>query len=268
MEYIFENNSIRICLSFFLSSVSEYRYSCVPVQYYADKETVYQSDLAYWMVSKCKPTYPSNENKTRCESPGHVIAVDSIIPVSDQVTKEVYRNRYCYHCNRDETHTQLFPWIATIENEQVIDSKDETFWDKLKREGGNVIFKAPEFLPVNACNRFLPNYNISSCNVTGLWQEYNQSIEMACESYIDPFNHTFKNYFCYLCNTAKQSPVEQWKCLKSNLTGGDINLTPPFAAILDITVFDIDNIKEMKACETDQFPDNKMVSISFKLVQI
>ena len=244
--------------------MSYYRYRCVPVQYYSDKETVYQSDLAYYMVSKCKPTNPSNENKTRCESPGHVIAVDSIIPVSDQVTKEVYRNRYCYHCNHynsDGTSVQLFPWIATIENEHEIDSTDEMFWDNLKQEGGNIIFKAPNFLPANTCDQFLPHYNISSCNVTGLWPIYNRSIEIACKSYIDPFNHTFKNYFCYLCNIAEQNPVEHWECQKSNLTRGDMNLTPPFAAILDLTVLGLDYNDKMEPCETNQFPDNKLVSV-------
>ena len=213
------------------------------------------------MVSKCKPTYPYNKNKTLCENPGHDIAVDSILPVSDLITEEVYRNRYCYHCNSDGSNGQLVPWIPTIENEQEIDLTDKHFWDKLKREGGNVIFEAPDFLPASTCDRFLPHYNISSCNVTGLWPMYNQSIEMACESYIDPFNYTFKNYFCYLCNIAEQHPIQQWKCLKSNLTGGDINLTPPFAAILDITVFGMGYNTEMETCGTNQFPDKKMVSI-------
>ena len=37
-------------------------------------------------------------------------------------------------------------------------------------------------------------------------------IEAACNSFLDIFNRTYRNYFCYLCNTANPDPPEHWTC--------------------------------------------------------
>ena len=214
------------------------------------------------MITKCNRGYPNNENKTLCEHPEHDVAVDSIIPVSDIIGKEVYRNKYCYYCNNMEANIYLVPWAATIGNEMEIDQTEELFWDKLKACEGNVIFEAPNFIPVKTCYKYQPTFHISSCNVTGLWPVYNSSIEAACKSFTDPFNFTYKNYFCYLCNIAEQLSTSDWICEIGNKTAGNTNYTPPFAAILDITVLetDYDKGKDTVTCGTNQFPDNKMVS--------
>ena len=214
------------------------------------------------MVSKCKLAYPFNENKTRCENPGHDVAVDSIIPVSDVIGKEVYRNKYCFYCNNIGKDIHLVPWKATVGNENPIDPKDEMFWKRLKAQRGNVLFEAPNFIPINTCYKYQPAFHISSCNVTGLWPVYNRSIEAACESFIDPFNHTYRNYFCYLCNVAENPSPGDWICTKGNTTSGNTVYTPPFAAILDITVLDTDydESKDLISCGRDQFPDYKKVN--------
>jgi len=42
---------------------------------------------------------------------------------------------------------------------------------------------------------------ISKCNTTGLWDVYDQNIELACSAYpMTSRTHPFKNYFCRLCN--------------------------------------------------------------------
>ena len=233
------------------------RFRCVPQQY--NKETKYGTDLAFWMVSKCNLVYPSNENKTRCESPGHDVAIDSIIPVTDSIGKETYRNKYCYFCNTVGTVHHLVPWLATVRSEKEINSTGKMFWDELKEQGGTVIFRPPNFIPVDTCHKYQPSFYISSCNVTGLWSEYNQSIEAACESFIDPFNNTYKNYFCYLCNIAEMLPTKEWVC---NRTGSQVNWMPPFTAILDISVVDTndEDDKDSITCGKNQFPDHKRVS--------
>ena len=241
-----------------------YRYSCVRIQYYSNSEIKYQTDAAYFMVSRCGLTYPDDANKTLCEQPGQDNALDSIIPVTDHTTKDVYRNKYCLYCNNIDVNAKTISWKLTISNDHEIDSSDVNFLDELKdqvkAQGGSIIFKPPIYVPAVLCDPFLPSYEISSCNLTGLWQVFNKSIDMACNSYIDPFNHTYKNYFCYLCNIDEQLSKEGWICKINNKTSGDINITPPFSAILDITVLDREQNRETLICKENQFPDDKMVS--------
>ena len=218
------------------------------------------------MVAKCNPAYPNNVNRTLCQNPGHDVDHATMVPVTDLTTNEVYRNKYCFYCSKTETHTQLVPWMPAIANDQEIDPTHKTFLNELKAQHGNIIFYGPRYLSANKCDLYRPTYNISSCNVTGLWLVYNQTIETACESFTDPFNFTYKNYFCYLCNVAKHLPVEEWICKKSNNTSGHTSITPPFSAILDVSVLDRDTSKEALTCTRDQFPDYKFVSKFISLV--
>ena len=213
------------------------------------------------MVTLCNLAYPDGANKTLCENPGHGNNIDSIIPVTDLTTQEVYRNRYCFYCTNIEMNPLLVSWEASLASEKEISEKDDEFWNKLKAGGGNIMFKAPIFTSVETCVPFLP-FEISSCNVTGLWPVYSHSIEKACKSYIDPFNQTYKNYFCYLCNIAEQLPMEQWDCVENNKTSGNIDITPPFSAILDITVLESDIYRVPLSCKKNQFPDEKKVCLN------
>ena len=213
------------------------------------------------MVTKCNQIYQNSTYKTLCESPGTDNDMDSIIPVTDLNTYEVYRNKYCFYCNNIDVNTLLVAWEASVVNEKEINERDSEFLDKLKAHGGNIIFNPPEFTTTKTCDIFLPTFEISSCNVTGLWPVYSHIIEKACESYIDPFNNTYKNYFCYLCNIAEQLPIEQWDCVENNKSSGTINITPPFSAILDITVLESDMNRVSISCTRNQFPDDKKVRL-------
>ena len=213
------------------------------------------------MISKCNLAYPNDVNKTRCENPGHDVAIDTIIPVTDTIGKETYRNKYCYYCNSYIGKVyHLIPWIAAVRSEKEINSSNKMFWDELKEQGGTVIFRPPTFIPTNTCFKYQqPSFHISTCNVTGLWPVYNKSIEAACESFIDSFNNTYKNYYCYLCNIGEHLSKNEWRCKR---TGSQVNFLSPFTAILDITVVDTNYKygKDILTCGTKQFPDYKRVS--------
>ena len=212
------------------------------------------------MISKCDPTYPNNKYRALCEKPGHKFSNDSIVPVTDYISKIVYRNIYCLYCSNIDMNTTVIEWELKTANNMEIHSTDKNFWHNLKSQGGSVLFVAPAYIPIKICDPFIPPYHISTCNETGLWSIYNRTIERACGSYIDPFNHTFKNYFCYLCNTAEKLPISQWTCKKSNRTFEHVNLTPPFTAIIDITVLQTGVNTDRLPCELSQFPDRITVS--------
>lgn len=80
-----------------------------------------------------------------------------------------------------------------------------------------------------------PSYQISSCNVTGLWPVYNESIAQACRSFIDPFNFRYQNHFCYLCNTDSPLHPDQFDCTaKWNNRGLHKDFVPAFTALIDL----------------------------------
>ena len=211
------------------------------------------------MISKCDRTYPNNKYRALCENPGHKHTTDSIVPVTDYISSIIYRNRYCFYCSNIDPGTPIIDWELKIANNIEINSTDINFWHNLKSQGGNVLFWAPAYIPVKTCDAYIPPYQISTCNETGLWSIYNRTIEIACGSYTDPFNHTFKNYFCYLCNIAEKLPISQWTCNKSDKTF-EHYLTPPFTAIIDITVLQGGDNTDRLPCERSQFPDRITVS--------
>jgi hypothetical protein len=42
-------------------------------------------------------------------------------------------------------------------------------------------------------------FTVSSCNVSGMWKEYDEDIDFACQTYKNKHKF-FKNIFCYICN--------------------------------------------------------------------
>ena len=77
--------------------------------------------------------------------------------------------------------------------------------DRIKANRGNIFFTPPKFVKsYKPC--FMPEYTIGKCNETGLWNIYDKVIVLACNSFIDPYNYTYKNVFCFLCNQRNIGP--------------------------------------------------------------
>ena len=132
-----------------------------------------------------------------------------------------------------------------------IDSED--FLQTVEEKRCNVFYWPPATIPTKRCN--IPTYSISKCNMTGYWQEYNETIDSACEAFLDPFNLTYKNYFCYLCNKYEDHELKYCQARK-DITG----VTPPFTALLDIGEVEAEERDELPKCDTlNQFWDYKRV---------
>ena len=121
----------------------------------------------------------------------------------------------------------------------------------------NVFYKPPKNIPTYECK--IPAYSISKCNETGHWLEYNETIDRACDSFLDPFNLTYKNYFCYLCNrnASEETTPEYMKCkAKEDMS----EVTPPFSALMGVgDVFEDEQGEELNCDVLRQFTDDKMV---------
>ena len=111
----------------------------------------------------------------------------------------VYRNKHCAVCNNETVsdYKRLSLLVTHCEH--------ETFDINVFRS----IAEMQEILRISKCNlRFelltkpfmCPDYNtISQCNVTGMWDVWDEEVEMTCKSYDSKFL-IFKNIFCYACN--------------------------------------------------------------------
>ena len=236
------------------------RYGCVNVQYRDGSETHYTTDDRYWIIVRCDPVTFNATNGYLCENPGIDESVDSIVPVTELSSMVHYRNKYCAYCNGIGEDEKLINWKVKVLSFKYISLPDNKLLAKVRQVHGNIIFEIPgQYIHAHKCN--VPSYEITTCNSTGLWLQYDSGIDIACQSFIDPFNFTFKNYFCYLCNSAETLTPDQWMC-KSWLPNEElsINIVPPFFAISDVSIVKGGQSSTSFSCGTTQFKDEIMVS--------
>ena len=171
-----------------------------------------------------------------------------------------YRNKFCALCNAVDFVSDLIKWRLEILCGTVLELPDKNLLITIKEKQCEIVFKPPNVQTVQRCE--ITPYNISTCNVTGKWTRYDADIELACQSFIDPFNLTYRNYFCYMCNIAELSPPESWWCQDGRDFTLDTN--PPFSALLDLNVInDMKKDEELHCDENTQFEDNKLVRYNF-----
>ena len=219
------------------------------------------------MVTRCK----HGENKSvisKCEHPEIYSSFEYKIPVSDLMSGVLYRNIFCAQCSGVFNSTNLLSWDISLECDGTPQLQAGNIFDQMRDHNCSAVFKPLNNIAVQKrgmsaklgayCLDF--TYKISTCNETGLWPVYDATTDTACNSFIDPFNRTFKNYFCYLCNVERPIDIETHFCRQ----GGDhINrVTPSFNAILDINKIRRWDNGDTLACDPGtQFEDYKLVRI-------
>ena len=144
---------------------------------------------------------------------------------------------------------------------------DDNILSKIKETKGNIHFVPPDFVTTTDC--IWPPYSVSKCNQTGKWPKYDEKIAIGCDAFVDPFNQTYKNLFCYLCNT--DFDVE----LVPSLINGTCqeyelppftDVSPPFFALLDINEIKTEQNSNEFSCDKSQFKDDKMVSLQIVII--
>ena len=148
-------------------------------------------------------------------------------------------------------------WKVQVRSHRFIPYPAENFLKVMKEDRGNIIFIPPDYIPTQNCQ--VQMYTVSSCNESGLWDYYEERIEKACESFIDPFNLTYKNIFCYLCNIGNNTLTVNMSCPELTPKMGKNDITPPFFGILDISIAKGETVGEDMRCERSQFVDKVTV---------
>ena len=235
-----------------------FRYGCVHAQYMEPGVSRYDTDEYYWMVTKCKNLTLNDISTNLCKNPGQDGKVDSITPVNALSSGENYRNKYCAVCNGVPIEANLVSWKLQVSNTDYLSFPDKHLLITIRKQNGNIIFIPPSYVYAERC--ILPAYTITTCNETGLWEDYNVTIDIACHAFVDTFNFTYQNYFCYLCNSPAQlMPTTDWKC---SLDASFIaTKTPPlFKALLEVESATADDKEKHLECGLTQIGDYKNVS--------
>ena len=150
-----------------------------------------------WLISKCSSPGVDEYTRALCENPGISISLDSIVPVTDYITH--YRNIFCARCNGLSDEFAL-RWGLKLHCMRYFKLSGNDILQRIVKNRCNIFFKQPNY--ARQPRECIPQSNlISQCNKTGLWTIYNETIDLACSAYIDVFIATYKNIFCYLCNT-------------------------------------------------------------------
>ena len=108
----------------------------------------------------------------------------------------------------------------------------------------HIIFQPPENTIYPICVRV-----ISKCNISGLWKEYDQYLEVACHSYMslymDGLNSFYQNIHCLLCNL-ENSPVNL-ATLCFDPTHGKGNIMYGFTSLLSFNS-DVGDERTLPSC--------------------
>ena len=151
------------------------------------------------MVIQCPDFYNVTSVKTDCEQPSKRDWADVVPHFHFEIS---FRNIHCAQC-RGYNDTRSWPTSITcssFDNSlQQATSLLELFNATMKSKTCRIQFTRPS-VDIRSCKARHGGV-IASCNITGQWQSYDERIVKACSMFSHVVDGTYKNIFCYLCNT-------------------------------------------------------------------
>ena len=236
------------------------RFECVLPQFITSSaDTFYATapDMeAVLMISKCDPNFGRYGFGEFCEYPERRESIYSLLPVRNGSVD--YRNIFCAYCNGVDLLTSN-NWRIEIHCDDMLTITDADFLNSIRHKRCNIFYRPPWFQSAMSC--IITQYKISHCNETGLWQVFNETIKQACESFVDPFNSTYQNYFCYMCNSQDMMPRENWYCPSPLQNDQNAPQRPVYISTPDISLLTNERNKETGCDLTTQFLDYRMVKL-------
>ena len=174
----------------------------------ANHRTTEDSNLAlprYYVTKSCPTAGDPLEEKC---SGKLISALTDFIWVTDDQTQRIYNNKHCARCHGLAAYT---PWAISVDCLEAYNGRNSPIdatqhiltncnWAVVPPETGH-----------NTGRCLIPE--IDQCNVTGDAKTYDPALEWACNSFEQIYveetiirgvvykTRTYKNVFCYLCNT-------------------------------------------------------------------
>ena len=208
------------------------------------------------MVTRCainQTSYTSERVRRLCEDPEFDTSLETVVPVTGKYY--TYKNIYCAYCSG--ATKPLDTWKLNIFCTDFVSISDEDILAIIRKKKCNIFYENPHHEVDQRC--VSTSFSIARCNETGLWPKFDKNIDRACQSFTDPFNLTYKNYFCYVCNTREPISPDIWQCSVPRKHPPITN--PPYSLSYDMGMINEAKNDELLECDTKrQFPDLKMVS--------
>ena len=204
------------------------------------------------MVIQCPDFYNVTSIKTYCEQPSNTDWADVVPHFHSEIS---FRNIHCAQCH-GYNDTRSWPTSITcssFDNSlQQATSLLELFNATMKSKACRIQFTQPS-LDMRSCNARHGGV-IASCNITGQWQFYDERIVKACSMFSHVVNGTYKNIFCYLCNTRLH-----WRFVLE-LRGSSRSQQPMSASLT--ALIDFSNTLEAHTSRSSQATDLQSMSNS------
>ncbi|XP_069136322.1 uncharacterized protein [Argopecten irradians] len=162
---------------------------------------------SYEVVNSC-PSGTGNRERQLCEKTYTIKELLTRPPVASTLYSVSYRNKHCARCNGEN---DTINWVLDIDCILFADFNFLSTYDAiidLARDRYCRMRYSPMDLPVRPCKITIPeeDFTIRSCNETGTWETFDESIKLACESTYQLQFFEYKNVFCYMCNPPKHMP--------------------------------------------------------------
>ena len=209
---------------------------------------------AYMMVVNCPDEFKDKLTNDKCTVGMYAAELLDMIPVTSKQSRLTYKNKYCLACNEKIQEDQLIEWRAEIvsygvSRERIFFPSPDFIVDILTEtqfNNRNVHFVPGDGNLTKSCNTV---FDIVSCNQTGLWEVYDQSMETLClEGFqlpvidkIDQHRLIFKNIACLHCNTRRGLNEEKLNCVYFTRDRELTRLTRSFSVTLNLKISSSNN---------------------------
>ena len=175
------------------------------------KPNSHPDSVAYKMVVSCPAEFKDAIVVEKCRTGQDNENVADVIPITSKRSGLTYVNKYCLFCNEQEQ--QPTPSVDEWQIQLIDDNKyyrhrivphPQSLMTWVDHHFFNVHFVPKNPSSIDKCNP----YDVTSCNQTGFWENYDEAIEMVCRVGEDlPITHfvngnglLFKNIACVHCN--------------------------------------------------------------------
>ena len=179
----------------------------------------------YFIHDKCTKHEKDEELKKACVSE-RVDSIDDLIWLSDVSSGEIYNNRHCAACHGVK---EWRSWRIRTSSQNILRANFSNLADAIMSDECSIINELPEDEEKDAEKFRCFLLEVSVCNETGLWKQYDAAIEAACLQYYnvpfiqyEPAHHViYKNVFCFICNQGESYLADEicsWRVIsKSNV---------------------------------------------------
>ncbi|XP_053403082.1 uncharacterized protein LOC123555935 [Mercenaria mercenaria] len=188
------------------------KYPCIPLSHFGKDAVVLYDRTSYHVITDCLDmvkaiAYP------KCFQPSEV---QDFVIVSDPRNGRVYRNKHCAECNDVQNYVNWKLRVQCPDMSQLGYVENDKDREKYLMENCSLLPLPLEARSADMSRCVQDSDVISTCNVTGNWDQYDRGIEEACMKTREDQNALFTNYivdigiykyfasvYCYICNVAK-----------------------------------------------------------------